>query len=43
MEDTQVFYGIGNHDLVKGTYGEELFENSTDRYSIHSMWETHIT
>lgn len=26
MEDTQVFYGIGNHDLVKGTYGEELFE-----------------
>lgn len=26
MEDTQVFYGIGNHDLVKGTYGEEHFE-----------------
>lgn len=26
MEDTQVFYGIGNHDLVKGAYGEELFE-----------------
>lgn len=21
-----VFYSIGNHDLVKGTYGEELFE-----------------
>lgn len=21
-----VFYGIGNHDLVKGKYGEELFE-----------------
>lgn len=26
MEDTQVFYGIGNHDLVKGAYGEEHFE-----------------
>lgn len=26
MEDTQVFYAIGNHDLVKGAYGEELFE-----------------
>lgn len=26
MEDTQVFYGMGNHDLVKGGYGEELFE-----------------
>lgn len=26
MEDTQIFYGIGNHDLVKGAYGEELFE-----------------
>lgn len=26
LEDTQVFYGIGNHDLVKGAYGEELFE-----------------
>lgn len=23
---TQVFYGIGNHDLVSGKYGEELFE-----------------
>ncbi|WP_316842361.1 PQQ-binding-like beta-propeller repeat protein [Pedobacter gandavensis] len=23
----QVFYCIGNHDLVKGAYGEELFEN----------------
>lgn len=22
-----VFYGIGNHDLVKGKYGEEVFEN----------------
>jgi len=22
-----VFYGIGNHDLVKGKYGEELFES----------------
>lgn len=26
MENTQVFYGIGNHDLVKGAYGEELYE-----------------
>lgn len=25
-ENTQVFYGIGNHDLVKGVYGEELYE-----------------
>lgn len=24
--NTQMFYCIGNHDLVKGTYGEELFE-----------------
>lgn len=24
--NTQVFYCIGNHDLVKGAYGEELFE-----------------
>ncbi len=23
----QIFYCIGNHDLVKGAYGEELFEN----------------
>lgn len=23
-----VFYGIGNHDLVKGKYGEEVFENN---------------
>jgi len=22
----QIFYGIGNHDLVKGGYGEEMFE-----------------
>ena len=22
-----VYYGIGNHDLVKGSYGEELFES----------------
>lgn len=22
----QIFYGIGNHDLVKGEYGEEMFE-----------------
>lgn len=22
-----VYYGVGNHDLVKGTYGEELFES----------------
>ena len=27
-----VFYSIGNHDLVKGAYGEELFESSS-----HSM------
>lgn len=25
--NTQMFYTIGNHDLVKGTYGEELFES----------------
>jgi len=25
--DCPVFYSIGNHDLVKGKYGEELFEN----------------
>lgn len=25
--DCPVFYGIGNHDLVKGAYGEELFES----------------
>ena len=24
--DVPVFYGIGNHDLVNGKYGEELFE-----------------
>ncbi|MCC8145555.1 MAG: PQQ-binding-like beta-propeller repeat protein [Bacteroidales bacterium] len=24
--DCPVFYSIGNHDLVKGSYGEELFE-----------------
>lgn len=24
--NTQMFYCIGNHDLVKGAYGEELFE-----------------
>ena len=27
MPETQVFYGIGNHDLVRGKYGEEMFEN----------------
>ncbi|MGM9802699.1 MAG: PQQ-binding-like beta-propeller repeat protein [Muribaculaceae bacterium] len=27
MPETQVFYGIGNHDLVSGKYGEEMFEN----------------
>lgn len=44
MEDTQVFYGIGNHDLVKGTYGEELFEKlygpvyySFDVGNVHYM------
>lgn len=26
MVDTQVFYTIGNHDLVSGKYGEEKFE-----------------
>lgn len=26
MVNTQVFYTIGNHDLVSGKYGEELFE-----------------
>ncbi|WP_301915007.1 outer membrane protein assembly factor BamB family protein [Phocaeicola coprophilus] len=26
MPETQVFYAIGNHDLVAGKYGEELFE-----------------
>lgn len=25
--DVPVFYAIGNHDLVKGRYGEEFFEN----------------
>lgn len=25
--DVPVYYCIGNHDLVKGKYGEELFEN----------------
>ena len=25
--DCQVFYGIGNHDLVKGKYGEEMYES----------------
>ncbi|WFE86024.1 PQQ-binding-like beta-propeller repeat protein [Parabacteroides chongii] len=25
--DCPMFYAIGNHDLVKGKYGEELFEN----------------
>lgn len=25
--NTQVFYCIGNHDLVKGAYGEELYES----------------
>ena len=27
MPETQVFYSIGNHDLVSGKYGEEMFEN----------------
>ncbi|MGN0230228.1 MAG: PQQ-binding-like beta-propeller repeat protein [Muribaculaceae bacterium] len=26
MPETQVFYAIGNHDLVRGNYGEEMFE-----------------
>jgi outer membrane protein assembly factor BamB len=26
MINTQMFYCLGNHDLVKGRYGEELFE-----------------
>lgn len=26
--NTPVFYCIGNHDLVKGKYGEEVFENN---------------
>ncbi|WP_455674262.1 outer membrane protein assembly factor BamB family protein [Phocaeicola sp.] len=26
MIDTQVFYSVGNHDLVSGKYGEEHFE-----------------
>lgn len=26
--DTPVFYCIGNHDLVQGKYGEEVFENN---------------
>ena len=37
-----VFYGLGNHDLVKGKYGEELFESiygpsyySFDMGSVH--------
>ena len=25
--DCPMFYCIGNHDLVKGKYGEEVFEN----------------
>lgn len=44
MDDTQVFYGIGNHDLVKGAYGEELFEKlygptyySFDVGNVHYM------
>lgn len=27
MPETQVFYGIGNHDLVSGPYGEAMFES----------------
>ena len=27
MVSTQVFYCVGNHDLVKGAYGEERFES----------------
>lgn len=27
MPETQVFYSVGNHDLVDGKYGEEMFEN----------------
>ncbi|MGN0213995.1 MAG: PQQ-binding-like beta-propeller repeat protein [Muribaculaceae bacterium] len=27
MPETQVFYAIGNHDLVSGKYGEEMFES----------------
>ncbi len=27
MPETQVFYSIGNHDLVSGNYGEEYFES----------------
>lgn len=26
LPETQVFYSVGNHDLVSGKYGEELFE-----------------
>lgn len=36
-----MFYCIGNHDLVKGKYGEECFENTTVRYIIHSMWQVY--
>ena len=27
LPSSQIFYGIGNHDLGKGKYGEESFEN----------------
>ena len=33
-----VFYALGNHDLVKGKYGEELFESIYGPATIHSTW-----
>ena len=40
--DCPVFYALGNHDLVKGAYGEELFESiySPSWYSF-DMGSTH--
>ena len=37
--DCPVYYCIGNHDLVKGNYGEELYESI---YGIRSMSATCI-
>lgn len=35
--DCPVFYGIGNHDLVEGDYGEQLFESIYGPVIIHLM------
>ena len=42
--DCPMFYCIGNHDLVKGKYGEEVFENEfTVRFIIPSTSEMSTT